>query len=784
MTLRALRARSGQSLALFATGVLAVAGCVAAVGYSRVTGVSIGSAGALLLLGVAALAAQGAASVRARRYEIALAQLRGRHGLGLLRTAVAEPAVILLAAAAAGTALGWLVARAAVHRWVGGDATFEMTSIEWATSIAVLAVSVVVLVAVSWRTAYQPLTGKLDSHERPRPPTATGLFLSLLVLMGAAVSVYQARQRGASDADWVSFLSPALVGLAAGQIGLWLVALLSRIGLGSPRLNSRLDWFITLRRLARRADSGTVIRLVVAAVVVAGVAGSAWLGAGAWRDQTARMQTGGPIAFTVPTGGLQAYMASHEADPQGRWLMALSAAPDPSGGSYRDVFVDAPRWDSVVGSFFADTPLAEVSTEVDALSPAQAVQPTSGGAFSVTLTARSAQRALPTERTLRRVAAKPWSGGFSPLQFTAEYVDSEGNAQILQVPGKLLARPEPVRPGLVGYSRAIPGCPRGCALESVYVQGSTRKVPLHLTAMSFGDLELLPVGDSGLVPMSNRAVHTVPSKDGLDLRLTDPYTPHPLLSWQRDKAPAALVTPALTLERSAGQPQAYGLDGEPRPVQIVGQVPALPLIGRAGLLLDLGTALRGAGGQIPETQTLVVARADTPAAVLQKLRATGAAERQHTVEQALADIQRSGTAQGTRLFTLIAVFGLLLAAVSVVSSTAEQRRARRREAASLRVVGVDAGEVTRGYRGEAGLLGAAVAVVAAASVWIGCRALLDVLPLVQPGQFGLPFDATPRVDLVGGLAAVAGIFVALVVFWGLRVVGRSSPPSLLRDESQ
>ena len=91
VTVRAVRARFGQSLALFTTGVLAVAGCVAAVGYSRTTEVSPGSAGALLLLGVVALATQGVASVHARRYEIALSQLRGRHGLRLLRAAVAEP---------------------------------------------------------------------------------------------------------------------------------------------------------------------------------------------------------------------------------------------------------------------------------------------------------------------------------------------------------------------------------------------------------------------------------------------------------------------------------------------------------------------------------------------------------------------------------------------------------------------------------------------------------------------------------------------------------------------
>lgn len=781
VTLHAVRARSGQSLALFATGTLTVAGCVVGVGYSRAAHVSIGSAGALLLLGIVALAAQGGASVRAQRYEIALAQLRGRHGLGLLRDAVTESSLILVAAAVAGTAVGWAVGRASVRRWVAGGAAFEMTGDEWATAAVVLAVSVVVVVVVSWRTIYEPLTAKLDNRDRPRPATAAGLFLSLLVVMGAAVSVYQSRQLGVRHANWVSFLSPALVGLAAGQLGLWLVALLSRLAMGSPSLNRRLRWFLTLRRLTRRADSVAAIRIVVAAVVVAGVAGSAWLGSEDWRNQMARIETGGEVAFAVPAGGLRAYVASHEADPQGQWLMAVSASPDPSAGSDRDVFVDTPRWDRVVGSFFTGTPVAEVSSEIGGLFPDEVVRPARGNTFSVTFTALSADRAWPNR--LRHIPHRRLFSGFARLQFAVTYVDAEGDIQVRQVPQNPRKQPVPVRPGLVGYSASIPGCARGCAIQTLSVQGLTPEGPLRITSMSFGDLPLLSTDEQGLVlSKPNSRLRGEVSKAGLDLWVTDPYTSQELLSWTREAAPAALATPGLRLERSRGETQASGLDGEERPVQVAAEVPALPLLGRAGLLLDLGTGLRGAGGQVPETETFVVARADTPADVLDRLMATGAVESTLTVEEALADIRRSGNAQASALYALIAVFGLLIAAVSVVSSTVEQRRQRRGEAASLRVVGVDTGDVTRGYRTEAEVLGAAVTVVAGVAVWFGCRALLGVLPLVDPGEFGLTFDATPKTALVASLSVVAGAFVALVVFFGFRLVGRSSPPSMLRDD--
>jgi FtsX-like permease family len=779
MTLRALRARSGQSLALFTMGVLAVAGCVFAVGYSRATHVSVGSAGALLLLGAFAIAAQANAFVRNQRHEIGLAQLHGRHGFRLLWYAVKRPAVVLLAATGVGLAMGWVVTRAAVHRWVGPEATFTMATYEWAAAAIVFAVSVTMVVVVGWSMTYEPLAAKLDNLARPRAMTAPAVFLSLLVLVGAAVSVYQARQLSPRNASWVSYLSPALVGLAAGQIGVWLVALLSRIAIASPRLDRRLGWFLTWRRLSRRADSVVLIRIAVAAAVVAGVAANAWAGSAAWRDQTARVETGGPVAFTVPTGGLQAYAASHEADPHGRWLMAMSGSPDASASSYRGIFVDTPRWDRVVGAFFSGTPVAQVTNEIAAMSPGQAVRPVRGTDLHMTFTANSVRRAWsPSNSNLAGL-------GEFRVRFTVSYVDSNGTTQSLQVPVHPGQLPSPIRPGVVGYSAFIPGCSRACAVERVTVQGLTRRSPLRITGMSFAGMRLLPADVPGLtLAKSSTHFRAVPSHRGLKLSVTSPHSPQPLLIWRRGTTPA-LVTPGLRLEHDGGMSAAYGLDGTLEPVHLTGEVAALPLLGRAGLLLDLGTDLLGAGPQGVETKTVVVARADTPPRVLRKLAATGAVAGRHTVQQALAVSQRSETGRRTAaLYALIAVFGLLIAAVSVVSSTAAQRRQRRTEAASLRTVGVDSTEVARGYRVEAATLGVAVTVVAAVATWIACRALLAYLPLVHPGQFGLLFDATPRADLAAAVAVLAGLMLALVVFADFRLVGRASPPSTLRDENR
>jgi putative ABC transport system permease protein len=780
-TLRSVRATPGQSLAMFVLGAVTVLGCVLGVGFSSSAHLPAGSAGALLLLAIVAVAAQAAAYVRAHRHDVALAQLRGVRGPALLWTAVAAPVLLLGVAAVAGSVLA-AVGGPVVARWWGdAGSTFEMAGDEWITAAGVLAVTVLVVVASSWRTTYEPLVRKLGSHERPHPASTAGLFLILLVAIGALFSAYHARQLGAGRADWTSFLSPALVGLTAGQIGIWLLVVASRLALGSRRLDASVPSFLALRRLTRQGGSVATIRVCTAAVVVAGVAASAWVGAERWRDQTARIETGGQIAYEVPTGALQAYAASHAADPDGRWLMAMTASPDPSGGSARDMFVDSPRWRRVVGPFFAGTPVDTVSRGIDALPQGQPVTTVRAKSFTVRFPRASARRALPSRREVRRNQRRSGVYGYVPIRFSLTYVDDQGDLQAVNLPDRDASLPKGVGRGVVGYSVSVPGCSRACAVETVSVQGRTHG-RLQVAAMTFGDQQLLGGGSGALSPSSRRVgVTSVVSQRGLSLRVNDPYDPSPLLDWKADGVAQALATPGVRLSTAGGQAQADGVDGQSRPVQVAGQVPALPLLGRAGLLLDLGTALRGASGQIPDSHKVIVARSDTPPAILKRLAATGAVATKSTVSSRLERIRRSGSADGIRLYALIAGFGVLICGVSVVSSTLGQGHARRTEAASLRVVGVSVRALRRSYRIEAGWLGAAVAVIALAASWICCSAVLVALPLIDSGRFGLGFDATPPIALLTGFALGAGIAFAAAVAVTLQPVAAAATPSRLRD---
>lgn len=779
VTLRGLRARAGQSALLFATGLLVVAGCVAAVTYQgRADGTAEAAAG-VVVLGVVALASEATTSIRVRRHEMTLAALRGRHGLRLLRAAAAEPVLILLAAGVAGTTVGALIPRRSA---VGSGETSNVLGVPTAgllTAVIVIVVCVITVTMVSWRGVNEPLPARLADPRRSATTSPIVWFLQLLVLVGAAVALYRARSLGVRHANWVSFVSPALLGLAAGQLGIWLLTVLSRLGLRGQSLIGGLGWYLTLRRFSRSTSSLSAVRLVVSAVVVAGIAATAWLRAGSWLTDTAHINAGGPITFAVPAGGLQAYAASHQVDPHGRWLMAMSAAPNASGGSYRDVFVDSARWKRVVGAFYAETPVAEVAAHIQALAKGRPVSWTSGQQASLTLAA-SSLTSLPSPQWLRHKRSTRAGYGFLPLRFSIQYVNSAGVSLVAQLPKSHLRTGHS---GLVTVSTQLPGCFSACAVQQVQVQGLTSDGSLDVKKLKFGDLRLIPNVPSGQEIVSSKRMRASTTTTGVRLHLANPYTARTFLAWKPPAPSPALATDGINLRHRRGRPVVNGLDGQRQLIRTAGQVSALPLLGREGVLLDLGTALRGAGAQITQSTTVVVARPDTPPGVLKRLQGSDAVGRRLTLDSALSKLQARGAADVSGLYLLLAEVGLLIAALSVISAIAEQRGQRRREAASLRVAGVHSAAIDAGYRGEVVTLAALVAVVAAAATELGCRALLGVLPLVQPRQFDVSLDATPIPALTAGLALCAGLFVALVTYLALRLVSRTSPPSTLRTDA-
>jgi FtsX-like permease family len=764
---RGIAARRLISLTIFALTVLVVSGTLVSVSFGRLTGVSRGSAGGLVLLGFVALAAQSMESVRRREGEIALARLRGRHGPRLLGFAIAEPCLVVVAGAAAGAVAGWLVTRMVVSAWLPASTRMGLGADEW-TAVALVTIGSLLLVAASsWQIIRAPLLGQLVGARRPVGTTTLELFLQLLLVLGAVVSIYQANRASGARVDWVTLISPAVVGLAGGQLVSWL--LIALLAAAVPRnRNATVGWFLTLRRLLRRADSLALVRIVVAAGVVFGVAASASVAAHQWRDDRARLQVGGPVSYPVPAGALRAYAAATSADPQGHWLLPVVADVESADGSARRVFVGADRWRAVVGDFFDATPSAPLTGRVAALAgPGPRIE--TGDEVSATVVTRSLI-------------------GTRGLHLTVQYVDDQGDT----TPVSLALRPghgTPAGLGLTRFSRHVTDCHAACTVIEVDIRGLTETLrqtrpPLHLVNLTFAGLRLLDESTGMRLNAGRNGLAVTREGGTLLVTASARYVFHTsfLGSFRSTNVQPAVSTGGFAPNTHQGHPSVLGIDGMARPVTYVATVPVLPFTGTQGTLLDLGRMLVGSGGSIPETQAAVVARSDTPAAVIAALRATHAVGPPTTYQRVVHRLERTAEAQGTRLYLLVAIFAALIALVSIASALAQQTRERRVEAASLRSVGVRPSQVSGAYGREGALLAGATFVGTTLTAWVACRALLPALPLVPDVAFVPAMDATPRIPLLTLSAVVAGVVVGLLTYLTFRRLGRGSPPRILREE--
>jgi len=113
----------------------------------------------------------------------------------------------------------------------------------------------------------------------------------------------------------------------------------------------------------------------------------------------------------------------------------------------------------------------------------------------------------------------------------------------------------------------------------------------------------------------------------------------------------------------------------------------VPFLGPSGLMIDYTMLTTDRTVYEQKATVYVLARADTPASVIRGLQDQGA-----SVTTTLAAVQKTldqgAYALTLRLYAVVAMLVLLMALAGLFVSTAVQLPARRRDAASLRVVGV------------------------------------------------------------------------------------------------
>ena len=484
----------------------------------------------------------------------------------------------------------------------------------------------------------------------------------------------------------------------------------------TPRVGHRLGPELTTRRLRRDPEPGSAVRIVVAAGLLLAVTLTGTSAAAAWRNDAAHLRAGGPIVVPFKAGALRAYAAAHDIDPQGRWLMAAVAVDDLNARDRR-VFVDAARWPSVVGDFVSGTSVA-------------------GAAPGLQTLADQPDPVLFRGDTLETQVSGLGKG---PAMIAVRYVGDPGYPLTVRVP--ITADGTTTHP--------IRGCRIGCSLLSVSARG-----------LASFDLTRLRVGDTEL----------------LDHPRHQDFGPTLLLEVSSAGPPQrALTTPGLE-DHSTVQ----SIDGNAAAVDVVDQVDAVPFLGRAGSLLDLSRALRGAVGSVAVAKPVVVARADSPPPLLARLKAAGGGT-PTSYDEVAAELDRTPEARADRLALWVAVGIALVALTHLLAWLGGQVGRRRAEVAGLRTAGLQPGVVRRAYLTEAGLLAGVVLVAAGVAAALATRALLTPLPLVGGWAEAPALALGVRPWTLAAVLLVVTSVTALACGIVFTRFGRGARPAALRE---
>ncbi len=754
--------------------VAVVGGAVTVLQFAHTAQTSAALAAPLLLLGAVAVPSIGAELAVSRREEIGLARLRGIHGLRLWRFLLVEPLLAIILGTVVGLVVGGIGTVVSTGFWLEETAApLDRTALLTAAAIAGAGLVIVALSAAS--SLREPLAVQVSTRQRPRRATTLAIFLSVLVIVGAGVASYRSRLSD-GDPDLLVLLGPALVGLALGQAAIWVIRLLAS-GFTPVTETRGLGAFLATRRLARSGDLVTPIRLVVAAAVVGTLALTGAVSVDRWTGSQARIETGATMVIDAGPGAVGAQQLTERLDPEGSQLMTTVLIRNEERLAERRAYVDAARWDAVVGDFYDGTPAQAAAGSVSRLATRDASLGGSGTRLSVVASA--------LRKDLTGVISAPGRADFvsrvsDTLLVRVEYVAANNVSGSAEVPLKL-----PTKGARATGTVQLPDCADGCSItrvsvgrdiEAYFLDTSEFVVVLEeirLDGLNLLDQTWVPDAEAleGAPPAYADPVINTPG--GLQVTLL-PSTMLPLLL-------EASLAPLPVLVADEADPAARDLGGQERTPAVVGEAATLPLLGTVGVLSDLGAASLGSRSTVPDAEVRIVAADGTPQALLDQVAgATGNSWRSlDSVRTALG--KKHGGAQA-QAYLLTALACALVALLALVAGVGRNLRDYRRDVASLRVLGIGLGTVRRAGRAELLTLTLLVSGAVIAGGWIAVTLLLGGLPLVDLPVAALPLDTSAKwTPLI--IPAVLAAAVVLGVGGRARVVRASTTrPSLLREE--
>ncbi|BCJ41891.1 hypothetical protein GCM10010168_75790 [Actinoplanes ianthinogenes] len=681
-----------------------------------------------LVLAWFAIGLAGRYTGRDRRADAALLKLRGTSRLGTLRLVWGQHLVPLLAGALLGAPAGYLLARLLAGPVTDPGDRRSAVLLSLGAVAAVLLGGLLVLAVLEALVLRRPVPDLLRGAGTATAGTWRSGLADLLLVAVAGAAVYQSRTAGADGAG-LARAAPVLLALA---VALLLARLLTRAadrGGAAWVRGGRLPAGLTALRVSRQPGTDRVVALLVVAVAVFLTATGAWAGERAARDDRSAAESGAPRVLRVQAANRIALLtAVRTADPGGTRAMAVvvDTTSEP-----RVLSVDSARFAAVAER-----------------APLDVTPPAAGDAGP----------GLPLV-TGDRLTVRVRRDGPAPVQLTLT-LRHDGTGVPSVVPfGALRAGEQevsaPVRgcataPGcrIVRWTVTAPAARDGTAGpaspgSAVVVRDMAQANPAAdlLGPAELGDVTRWRAGADGAaldVSTAGGALRLSPDQNAMHLPSAGAEawavdTPLPL--------PVVLAGP---------EPDGWRLDdptitlgGSPMPISVRAHVPAVPVLGRSGVLTDLDALRRLTGDAEPPGEYQVWLAAGAPDSLVAALTAAGL---QVSGDGTRADrfdrLGRQGPAAVTRFGLLAGLAALLLAAATCAVAAAVDRRGAGDQLRALRLQGLATRvAVAVGYAGTAapivaGLLGGTLAALLTAPL-TGTRVLAftdgwDVLPLPAP----------------------------------------------------
>jgi putative ABC transport system permease protein len=726
----------------------------------------------LILVALVLLSRLLSASMTLRRGELALASLRGYGRKQLWFLGMLEPLLILTVATPLGVVLGYVAARTLAHRWLVPHLPVPFLLASALAVVGVVVVTAVVAAVVVRDAVSEPLSAQIAGVRRPGKAGRFVIVLRLaLVALAAAALVTAASRHHPTNPDATDLALPILLAVASGLLVGLLVLGVAGVWVRWSARRRAMSSYVASRTVRRRREGTMVILPVTAALTVAVFAVGVSLAASTWRASTAATEVGAPMSYSTSLSLTRAVGLTHELDPKGQWLMAAGqdfpnadevySIPQPR------VIVDATRLARVASWPTQWTPgrsAAEVAREIGPRRP------------PVLLTGTSLSMTLDNQV----------KGDYHQLGVLVTVLDDTGTLRDIPV-GPFPAR-ESTR------TAHLKGCSAGCQVETISFGGPSALVEAMngtATISAFtvdgkqvpGTLDTPWRAQAPLIGSSTTATRKVVLRQGRLVMTFVSHGPESYAGISPTDFPAAIpVLFGRLAQQERDLPTA--VSGKFRVSPAGAPAESVPFRGPSGTLIDFTAFIRNTGQSNSDTLVYIWARADTPRRILNELSGAGLsnpateAGTKHVLDQ-------DAFALALRLYVVVTALVILLALAGLAANLAVQLPARRRDAASLRVVGVKRRSVMIGVVAEfVVVLGAAaLAGVAAGGVaqYVVVRTVTlgfvdsSLVPRVVPS-----FDVGSAVVLSG--LVLVGLVVAASGFAFLTV--RGARTSSLRENAR